>query len=197
MRDYDRLNARIAEIDENLFRHELNPYDRCVFLAERKRVWDLLYPEVTHGGDRKSKGAQEKIKSQGLRHGPRRFTEEAAARCGLSERTVQAALKLASALSPEVRGLLRGTEWARNASELQRLAAEPAERQVALVKLHVERGTATVAAARAAAGVAPTGEGDPQEELFRRIVSNWDKLDAKGRRRFLDHAGLMQKQGRA
>ncbi|QRE76135.1 hypothetical protein [Methylobacterium aquaticum] len=65
------------------------------------------------------------------------------------------------------------------------------------MKLHVERGTATVAAARAAAGVAPTGEGDPQEELFRRIVSNWGKLDAKGRRRFLDHAGLMQKQDRA
>lgn len=187
IRDYSPLRARLAEIDENLFRHELNALDRAVFLLERRRVWDDLNPDSRHGGDRKTKGAS---KSQGLRLDPKRFTKEAADRCNLSERTVQAALSLASALTPAAVAMLRGTDWSRNASELQRLAAEPAERQLVLARIHARDGVSSVVKARLAAGDAPTGEGDPQEELFRRIVSNWERLDTKGRRRFLEHAGL-------
>lgn len=193
IRPLSRLQARLVEIDENLFRHELNTLDRAIFLAERRRVWDELHPEAVHGGDRKSRNSKGKIKSQTLRLDPRRFTQEAAERCNLSERTVQAALALANSLTPETVELLRGTAWARNASELQRLAAEPAERQVMLARIHAQGEALTVAKARIAVGDAPTGEGDPQEELFRRIVANWERLDAKGRKRFLEHAGLMAK----
>lgn len=189
VRDYTPLRARLAEIDENLFRHELNPLDRAIFLHERRRVWDALNPESRHGGDRKSKGEG---KSQGLRLDPKRFTKEAADRCNLSERTVQAALALASALTPETVSILRGSDWSRNGAELQRLAAEPAERQLVLATIHARDGVSTVAKARVVAGDAPTGEGDPQEDLFRRIVSNWQRLDAKGRKRFLAHAGLVK-----
>lgn len=191
VRDYTPLRARLAEIDENLFRHELNPLDRAIFLHERRRVWDALNPESRHGGDRTTKG---KGKSQGLRLDPKRFTKEAADRCNLSERTVQAALALASALTPETVSILRGSDWSRNGAELQRLAAEPAERQIVLAKIHARDGVSTVAKARMAAGVAPTGEGDPQEELLRRLISNWQRLDAKGRKRFLDLMGLVARE---
>lgn len=191
---YDALQARLAEIEENLIRHELTPLDRAVFLAEHKRVYEELYPDTQHGAAPKSRKKREELKSQGLRFNSVRFTKAAAERCNLSERTVQAALTLVSALSPEAIQILRGTEWARNASELQRLSAEPADRQVRLARLHSRGEGATVAKARLAAGDAPTGEGDPQEELFRRIVSNWQRLDAKGRKRFLEHAGLVARE---
>lgn len=195
IRSLTRLQGRLVEIEENLIRHELTPLDRAVFLSEHRKVWDELHPEARHGGDRKSQKAKGKIKWQGLPLDPQRFTKAAAERCGLSERTIRSALSLVEALSPETVALLRGSEWARNASELQRLAAEPAERQVALARIHAKGEAPTVAKARIAAGDAPTGEGDPQEELFRRIVANWDRLDAKGRKRFLDHASLMAKPG--
>lgn len=190
IRDITRLQGRLVEIEENLFRHELNALDRAVFLAEHKRVWSDLNPEVSHGGDRKS--VKGKIKSQGLRLDPKRFTLEAAERCGLSERTVQAALALVEALSPEAISLLRGTPIARNASELQRLAQEPAEHQVALSRLLREGKAESVAKAKIASGTAPTGEGDLQEDLFRRICSIWERLDAKNRKRFAEHADLME-----
>lgn len=192
IRQITRLQGRLVEIEENLFRHELNALDRAVFLAEHKAVYEELHPEAAHGGDRKSRKGKDKIKSQSLRLDPKRFTSEAAERCGLSERTVQAALALVEALSPDAVALLRGTDTARNASELQRLAAERPERQVRLARLLRDGKADTVAKARLAAGDAPAGEGDPQEELFRRIVSNWQKLDAKGRKRFLAHAGLAE-----
>ncbi|MCJ2112752.1 ParB N-terminal domain-containing protein [Methylobacterium sp. E-025] len=194
IRPITRLQGRLVEIEENLFRHELNALDRAVFLSEHKRVWAEIHPDAAHGGDRKSKKDNAKIKSQGLRLDPKRFTAEAAERCGLSERTVQAALALVEALSPEAITLLRGTDTARNASDLQRIATEPAERQVRLARLLRDGKAANVAKARLAAGDAPAGEGDPQEELFRRIVANWERLDAKGRKRFLEHAGLVARE---
>jgi ParB family chromosome partitioning protein len=185
---YDALQARLAEVQENLVRHDLNALDRALFIAEHKRVWELLNPDAGRGGDRRSKGA---VKRQSLHFGPRRFTDEMAEKCGLGERTVKYALALSASLDPEAIRLLRGSSIARNKSELQRLAAQPTERQVRLAKLLIDGTADTVAKARIAAGDAPTGEGDPQEELFRRIVSNWQRLDAKGRKRFMEHAGLV------
>jgi len=190
---YDALQARLAEVQENLVRHDLNALDRALFIAEHKRVWELLHPEAGRGGDRRSKKA---TKVQGLHFGPRRFTDEMAEKCGLGTRTIKYALALSEALAPEAIRLLRGSGTARNAAELQRLGAEPRERQIQFAKLLADGAVETVAKAKTAAGLAPTGEGDPQEELFRRIVANWERLDAKGRKRFLEHAGLSERKAR-
>ncbi|MFC5555238.1 hypothetical protein [Methylobacterium iners] len=187
--NWSALQARLEEVKENLVRSELNPLDRAIFIDEHKRVWELLHPDAGRGGDRRSKKA---TKVQALHFGPRTFSADVAERCGVGERTVKYALALVKSLAPEAIALLRGTDWSRNAAELQRLAAEPIERQVQLAKLHARGGAETVAKARLAAGYAPTGEADPQEELFRRIVANWERLDAKGRKRFLAHTGLTE-----
>lgn len=114
----------------------------------------------------------------------------------MSPRSIERAIALVEALTPETIGLLRGTETARNAAELKRLADEPAERQSLIAQVLREGKAATVAAARIQAGVAPAGEADPQETLFRSMVSGWARMDRKTRARFLDHAGLAERKPR-
>jgi ParB family chromosome partitioning protein len=52
VRELDDHQALLAQCDENLLREELKALDRAIFLAERKRVWEELYPEARRGGDR-------------------------------------------------------------------------------------------------------------------------------------------------
>ena len=44
--------ALMAEIDDNLAHTDLSPLDLAVFLAERKVVYERMYPETKHGGNR-------------------------------------------------------------------------------------------------------------------------------------------------
>lgn len=177
----NELQARLAEIDENLMRRELDALDRAIFLAERKTVWEAMHPQTKHGGDRKSQKQRDKNQVANLAW---RFSTEASEKLGFSERSVQRAVGLARSLSPEVRALIRGTYIAAHGADLEKLAKLPPERQLA--------------AARALAGTPPLTLGqflggdrpeiDAGEKQFRAFVTLWGRANAKTRRRMLAHA---------
>ncbi|HTM72238.1 MAG TPA: MT-A70 family methyltransferase, partial [Pseudolabrys sp.] len=77
--DADR--AALAEIDENLVRAELSPAERALHVARRKQLYEREHPETKHGGKREKASRQ----SGDLK----RFTKDAAAKIGRSERTIQ------------------------------------------------------------------------------------------------------------
>lgn len=188
--------ARLAEIDENLMRQELTALDRAVFLCERKDVFERLNPQARHGGDRKS----EQTKSQTLRLD--RFTAEAAEKCGLSERTIQGAIALAKALTPEVRKAISGSELARNASQLKALAKQPPEDHLRLVSLMQAEGKAKVLDAVRLAGLAdggPVADREPPEDIWmRKMLALWATADAKRwQERFLASVSRPTATGRA
>ena len=88
--------ARLREVDENLYRSELTELDRAVFLAEKKRLYEKLNPSTKHGGDRRS--------DQAAIFGDLvpRFSEEVCEKLDLSERSLQRVLKRATlAARPE------------------------------------------------------------------------------------------------
>jgi ParB family chromosome partitioning protein len=119
--------ARIEEVMENLGRHELNALDRCHHLYELKKAYEEAYPQTKKGGDRKS----EKIKTQSLRFDPDAeepqvfgFAKATADQIGLSQRSIQMAVKIWSGLTTESQYRLQGTPFARKQSDLALLSAQ-------------------------------------------------------------------------
>ena len=76
--------ARLAEIDENLFRVDLTPAERAAHFAARKEVYEKLHPETKHGavGRGRKKSRQNGDSND-------RFTKDTATKAGRSERSVQ------------------------------------------------------------------------------------------------------------
>lgn len=174
--------ARLAEIDENLVRHELNPLDRAVFLAERKAIYEALHPETKKG-------------AQGGRGGQRNesetisFSKDTAERVGLTARTVQLAVMIATKLAPDVKAAVAGTWIARHQGELLALAKQPPADQRACVALMLrpEAPARTVAdALRQSKGVNAAGGGNPDDKAFEGLISAWGRAGAKAKRRFLE-----------
>ncbi|MBA4224686.1 MAG: hypothetical protein C0458_28505 [Methylobacterium sp.] len=153
--------ARMIEVDENLAREELSPLDRAFFLAERKRVYELLNPEAGHGKAKKPKTEKGKVANLATFA---RFSKDAARSTGLSERTIQRACELAGALTPDAVSLIRGTKVADNQAQLQALAAlDPAD-QLKVAREIAEGRASNLAKARVTAGMVPEGGAVREED---------------------------------
>jgi len=128
---------RLREIDENLYRHELTPYDIAVFLAERREVWTRIHGPVTRGGDRRSKG--QICPFDGEPDGTR-FWKDTAAQFNLHLKTVQRSLKRKNGIDADVWNALKGTSASRNASVLDAIVRLGRDKQSALLKLVQDTG---------------------------------------------------------
>lgn len=186
--DLDDIQARLAEVDANLVREDLSALDQAMFLAERKRTWDAIYPEL-RGGDRRSKAARSKLTTCQFWSGS--FSKDAAQKTNLNERSVFRALALADGLDPEAVRLLRHTRLAENRAALRQLALLVSFEQV-LVAREIALGHArTLDMALVAAGLKPApAERDREEELFNRLVTLVGRSRARTKRRLLDHLAI-------
>ena len=172
---------RLAEIDENLIRHGLNPLDRAIFMAERKRIHEALYPDTTRGGDRRSKAA----KNQNAKIALWSFSKDTAKKTGLSKRTIERAGQVFAGLSPDIRAAIRGTKIAAKEGELFRLAKRGQQAQRAIVSAILSGRARTVEQAERV--LAGTPEPDPTESQFARLVHTWSKASPEAQRLFIDH----------
>lgn len=182
IRDLTADEARIVEIDENVMRRELSELDKSVFLAERSAVWVRLYPDTTHGGDRKSRKKQGRNQVANLATWSR-FSKDAAEKTGMSERSIQRYCRIAKELGPEAITALRATPLAGNQSQLLLLTRmAPAEREAAIGAAVAAKSTTVSAALRSVGLGRPAPNAD--EETYRKLCELWDRAGAKVRRRF-------------
>lgn len=186
VREMSVLEARLSEIDENLMRVELTAVDRAIFLSQRKKVWDEMYPETKQGGDRKSQKALGKIKRTDCPFElTPTFTKEVADKTGLSARTVRRAIELTNILSPDIISSLRHTVLADNAAQLKALAREKPEDQARIIAAILDGHARNVAGARQATGLVPVSEVNPHEIQSSKLLALWNRASPKARRIFL------------
>lgn len=184
----DDREARLAEIDENLVRHELTPFDQAVFLAERASIYREMHPETRRGGDRKSK------KNSGLSpdrqagsSAARAFAEDVAAKIGFAPRTVWRALARFERLSPEAREVVRGSEIAANGAALDALLKVPVARQARIAREALTRDVnAPLAERMAAAKERVLGVRRPAPDRVAAAKAAYDRLGPEERAAFVD-----------
>ncbi len=122
----DANQSRLAEIDENLIRSELNALERAELWLER----DLILDEL---GLRAKSGNSQSAKKKGEIISPLlRTTLELAKETGYTDRTFQHGKQIARNIAPEVKDLIRPTELASSPTALLKVArAGTSERQQA------------------------------------------------------------------
>lgn len=170
--------ARLREIDENLYRAELTALDQAMFLQERRQVFERINGPVKAGRP----DNERKLRQLS-------FFDETAQRFGLSRNVVKRALTRVNEIHPTALEMMRGTRFGRTGAELDALRGLSKEVQINVVAAAVDwtgRGKASIA--KAIALVQPTPPTDAEASAFRTLMSAWRAASAQpaARRRFIE-----------
>lgn len=176
----------LLEIDENLFRAELKPLDRCRFLARRKEIYERLHPETRHGANLVSPSRRH------LRNGASpstgralSFVEDTTASTPWSSRTIQRSTRIGERLSPDLQGALAETPIARRTMDLERIAdMQPDKQQDLLQRLQTAPQPPQSLSALMNAPYRPPS---PRKTNLDRLTALWTKTSASHRRQFLEY----------
>ncbi|PIG93473.1 ParB N-terminal domain-containing protein [Gloeocapsopsis sp. IPPAS B-1203] len=140
----DSAHARLAEIDENLIRSELDALERAELWLERDRILDSLRLRAKPGDNQytyKGSKGSETISP------PPKTTFELAQAVGYTERTFQQGKQIAKSILPEVKEAIKGTAIAKSTTALLKVAragskereeAEKAEKAIKEAQLQQE-----------------------------------------------------------
>ncbi|BAB77047.1 ParB N-terminal domain-containing protein [Anabaena sp. FACHB-709] len=112
----DADQARLAEIDENLIRNELEPLERSELWLERDQILARMGLRAKVGDN------QHTFKGSEMISPPPKRTIELAKEAGYSERTFQHGKQIAKSIHPEVKQLIKGTAIADSPTALLQVA---------------------------------------------------------------------------
>ncbi len=122
----DKDHARLAEIDENLIRSELDALERSELWLERDQILERMGLRAKIGDNQFTQKGGEMISP------PPKTTLELAKESGYTERSFQYGKQIAKNIAPEVKELIKGTPVATSTSALLKVArAGSQERQEA------------------------------------------------------------------
>jgi ParB family transcriptional regulator, chromosome partitioning protein len=112
----DEDHARLAEIDENLIRNELEALERAELWQERDKLLERMGLRAQSGENQYTKKGDESISP------PPQTTEELAQGAGYNKRTYQLGKQIAKNIDPEVKEVIKKTPVRKNHSALLKIA---------------------------------------------------------------------------
>jgi ParB family chromosome partitioning protein len=117
----DADQARLAEIDENLIRNELEPLERSELWLERDQILERMGLRAKAGDN------QHTLKGGATISPPPKRTIELAKEVGYSERTFQHGKQIAKSIHPDVKQMIKGTPLADSPTILLKIARAGSE----------------------------------------------------------------------
>lgn len=173
--------AQIMEIDDNLAGADLSALELSVFLAERKRVYEKIYPETRKGaaGAHAKHGSATNIMS---------FAESVAEKREMTPQHIRRFIAIGNTLSPHDIAQLTSSEHPVKMKDLMALAKISAPIVRADVVGKLASGTVK-SVADALADLEP-GESkpapDPIDEAYQKLLTLWKRSPMPAKRRFVD-----------
>lgn len=170
--------VRLHEIDENLYRHELNALDQATFLAERRVIFERLHGPITVGRPGQ-KGNSAKLAELS-------FFKETSQKFGLPLRTIERALTRRRGINDQDWTQLRTLQKAIKGAELDVFVAQPRDVQLGILALLMDAnaGVKTVTAALRAA----TGERTKVRlSRFDKFLLLWEDMNAEEKKLVRNH----------
>lgn len=186
--DMSELDRQLWEIDENLIRAELTELERGEHLARRKDIYIARHPETRQGGVGRGGYKDENSSS---------FSADTATKLGVTERTVQIAVRRAEKICGKAKELIRGTETEDSGVELDALAAMTPDNQVRAAKLVSEGKAESIRDAKrlinpqradrpVTLAAAPLGDLESVEKQLASLMSAWNRAGPEARAEFLE-----------
>lgn len=186
----DGLEAQLLEISENLYRNELNPLDRAIFVMKYRELWEEKHGKITPGGDQKAKGHDAHL----IFAPGRALAKQVQERLGIGEDTYKRATRIGQNLHPTLRQAVRGTEAEHDQSKLLKLAKLPADDQIKVAAALKENPDITPVLQWLKGPPAAPAAVD-QTKILKKLTEAWDDADEDTRSQFLERIGLADPSG--
>lgn len=171
--------AKLMEIDDNLSGADLSNLELSVFLAERKRVYERLHPEVKAGvaGGKARQGSATEIIS---------FAESVAEKRELSARHIRNFIQIGNALSSREVGELAAAKEPLKLKDLMALAkiGEPIVRADIVGRLSSGEVKSVTEALEKIQPQKPRSH-DLDAQAFQKLAAAWSRAPMKVKRRFV------------
>jgi ParB family transcriptional regulator, chromosome partitioning protein len=180
--DIDDIHAELAEIDENIQRHQLSKAEECKALARRKELYLSLHPETKRGakgGRPRQDDDKYEVRPMEL---PKKlnaniavsFVDDTVSKTGRSKRSVETDVALGNSLPDDIVDKIADTPVANNKSELKKLAKLAGDEQRVVADLLADGEVSSVTEALATQDE-PASEPEPSEILKARVLRVIDK----------------------
>lgn len=104
------LQAELAEIDENLVRHNLNHVEEGEQLLRRKEIYEALYPKTKAGaaqGEGMKRSANRDLADLKSARLPKTFAEDTAEKMGITAHQVRRKIQIAQHLTPDTKKIVK------------------------------------------------------------------------------------------
>jgi N6-adenosine-specific RNA methylase IME4/ParB-like chromosome segregation protein Spo0J len=162
-----KLINQLAEIDENLVRAELSVLQRAEQLARRKHLHEALHPETRRGvaGGRASGGSRRGERTTDTVS----LVRHVASRAGVSTRTIERQVQIATAIPTDLRRVLHKTWVAHDQQALLQIARLDAGEQRAVVE-RISEGARSVRLAKVSLVASTLKNVKPPTGRYRVIV---------------------------
>jgi len=128
------LKQELAEIDENLIRHDLHFLDRGDHLKRRKEIYEVLHPE-TKAGLSQALSTNKVLGVVSADSAPttvKTFVEDSSDKVGISTRVIHEEIQISRNLSPEIKAQVKKADLSK--TETLKLARLEPEKQKAVMQ---------------------------------------------------------------
>lgn len=183
----DAVEAQLLEISENLYRNELNPLDRAIFVMKYRELWEEKHGKIKRGGDQKSKPQDAGL----VFSAGRELSKLVQERLGISQDKYERAVSIGTKLDPVLRQAVRGTTAENDQSQLLTLAKLPREDQIKVAAaLAHEPDVKKVLAFTKPPALVTTPPAASQSTILTKLIAAWDEASEETRDGFLEHIGM-------